>query len=65
MATSGLNTSTPKPANQGGHASANVAPTRTAGTPGASAPSPSTVLYSKQPSGTPGVGTTAGKPRGK
>ena len=62
MATSGLGSSLPKPANQGGHAAANVAPTKTAGTPGSSAPTKSTILYSNQPSGIGGAKPTSGAP---
>ena len=58
----GYTTGVPKPANQGGHAAAPTAPTKTAGTPGASAPSASTILYSNQPSGIGGAKPTSGSP---
>ena len=52
MAKSGLTTSVPKPANQGGHASASVAPTKTAGTPGNPGNiTTEKILYSSQPGG--------------
>jgi hypothetical protein len=59
-----LTTKVPKPANQGGHSSsdATTQKTKIQSKAGASKAGPSTVLYTKQPSGTRGTGTTAGKP---
>ena len=59
-----LTTSVPKPANQGGHrASAEtVQKTKIQAKATQAKPGPTTVLYTKQPSGTKGTGTTAGKP---
>ena len=44
-------TNVPKPSGQGGHASAPTQGTSTQAKKGAADPSPSTVLYSKQPGG--------------
>ena len=59
-----LTTSVPKPANQGGHrASAEtVQKVKIQPKAGPSKAGPTTVLYAKQPAGTKGTGTTAGKP---
>ena len=61
---SSLTTKVPAPKNQGGHGSsqATTQKTGTQSKAGASKSKPSTSLYSKQPSGTKGTGTTAGKP---
>jgi len=60
-----LTTDVPRPKNQGGHGSSQAVTQKTKIQPKASASKSgaSTVLYSKQPSGTKGSGTTAGKPR--
>lgn len=59
-----LTTSVPKPKMQGGHGSseATTQKTKIQSKAGLSKPGKSTSLYSKQPSGTKGTGTTAGKP---
>jgi len=59
-----LTSSVPKPANQGGHrASAEtVQKVKIQPKVGQAKPGPSTILYTKQPSGTKGTGTAAGKP---
>jgi len=64
---SSLTTKVPSPKNQGGHGSSEAVTQKTKIQPKASASKSgaSNVLYSKQPSGTKGTGTTAGKPRGK
>jgi hypothetical protein len=64
---SSLTTKVPSPKNQGGHGSSDAVTQKTKIQPkkGPESTGKSTILYSKQPSGTPGVGTTAGKPRGK
>jgi hypothetical protein len=59
---SSLTTNVPKPPLQGGHGKAPVQGTRVQAKSGAKDPGPSTSLYTKQPSGTRGSGTTAGKP---
>ena len=61
---SSLTTKVPSPANQGGHGSSDATTQKTGiqSKAGASKSKPSTSLYSKQPSGTKGTGTTAGKP---
>lgn len=63
---SSLTTKVPSPKNQGGHGSSEAVTQKTKIQPkaGLTKPGASTILYSKQPSGTKGVGTT-GKPRGK
>jgi hypothetical protein len=60
-----LTTSVPKPKNQGGHGSSQAVTQKTKiqSKAGSTKPGASSVLYTKQPSGTKGVGTTAGKPR--
>ena len=62
---SSLTTDVPKPKMQGGHGSseATTQKTRIQSKAGAAKPGASSILYTKQPSGTKGVGTTAGKPR--
>jgi hypothetical protein len=59
-----LTSSVPKPANQGGHrASAEtVQKTKIQPKRGPEGTGMSSILYTKQPAGTKGVGTTAGKP---
>ena len=64
---SSLTTKVPSPKNQGSMGSSasttqnvKIQPKSAAKNPGASK-----ILYTVQPSGTKGVGTTAGKPRGK
>jgi len=61
---SSLTTKVPSPKNQGGHGSSQAVTQKTGiqSKAGASKSKPSTSLYSKQPSGTRGTGTTAGKP---
>lgn len=61
---SGMTTKVPKPAMQGGHGSSEAVTQKTKiqAKAGSSKPSKSTSLYSKQPAGTRGSGTTAGKP---
>ena len=60
-----LTTDVPRPKNQGGHGSSQAVTQKTKIQPkaGASKAGASSVLYTKQPSGTKGSGTTAGKPR--
>jgi hypothetical protein len=62
---SSLTPKVPSPANQGGLGSSEAVTQKTKMQPkrGPEGTGMSTVLYSVQPSGTPGVGTTAGKPR--
>ena len=64
---SSLTTKVPSPKNQGGNGSSDAVTQKIKMQSKASATKPgaSMSLYSKQPSGTKGVGTTAGKPRGK
>jgi len=64
---SSLTTKVPSPKNQGsmGSSVAVTQGTKIQPKAGASKAGASTILYSKQPSGTKGVGTTASKPRGK
>jgi len=61
---SSLTTKIPSPANQGGHGSSDATTQKTGiqSKAGASKPKPSSILFTKQPSGTRGSGTTAGKP---
>jgi hypothetical protein len=61
---SALTTKVPSPANQGGHGSSEAVTQKTKIQPkaGAAKPGASTILYTKQPSGTKGTGTNAGKP---
>ena len=60
-----LTTDVPRPKNQGGHGSSQAVTQKTKiqSKSGSSKPGASSVLYTKQPSGTKGSGTTAGKPR--
>jgi hypothetical protein len=62
---SSLTTKVPSPKNQGGHGSSEAVTQKTAIQKklGPAKTGASTVLYSKQPSGTRGSGTTAGKPK--
>ena len=62
---SSLTTDVPKPKMQGGHGSSDATTQKTKIQPKASLAKPgaSSILFTKQPSGTKGVGTTAGKPR--
>jgi hypothetical protein len=64
MATSGYQTSVPKPANQGGHAPAGpiTRPTLMSKTTGPNGPMDSTILYSSQPNGIGGAKPTSGSP---
>ena len=64
---SSLTTKVPSPKNQGGHGSSEAVTQKTKiqSKKGSENPGSSTILYSVQPSGTKGTGTTAGKPRGK
>jgi len=64
---SSLTTKVPSPKNQGGMGSSQAVTQKTKMQPkrGPEGTGMSNVLYSKQPSGTKGVGTTASKPRGK
>jgi hypothetical protein len=64
---SSLTTKVPSPKNQGsmGNSASVTQKTKIQPKASASKSGASNVLYSKQPSGTKGVGTTAGKPRGK
>jgi len=64
---SSLTTKVPSPKNQGGHGSSEAVTQKTKIQPkkGPEGTGKSTILYTVQPSGTKGVGTTAGKPRGK
>lgn len=59
-----LTSSVPKPAMQGGHRASVETTQKVKIQPKASATKagPSTILYTTQPSGTKGTGTTAGKP---
>jgi hypothetical protein len=61
---SSLTTKVPSPKNQGGHGSsdATTQKTKIQSKSGSTKPGASTILFTKQPSGTKGVGTTAGKP---
>jgi len=61
---SSLTTKVPSPKNQGGHGSSDATTQKTAiqKKSGPAATGKSNVLYTKQPSGTKGTGTTAGKP---
>ena len=59
---SSLTTKVPAPKNQGGHGSAPVQPAKVQAKSGPAKTGSSTVVYSKQPSGTKGTGTNAGKP---
>mgnify|MGYP003351364695 CR=1 FL=1 len=62
---SSLTTDVPKPKMQGGHGSsdATTQKTKIQSKSGPVGTGKSNILYTKQPSGTKGVGTTAGKPR--
>lgn len=62
---SSLTTNVPSPKNQGGHGSSEAVTQKTKIQSKASAikPGASTIKYTAQPSGTKGVGTTAGTPR--
>jgi hypothetical protein len=64
---SSLTTKVPSPANQGGMGSSEAVTQKVKMQPklGAVDPGASEILYTVQPSGTRGTGTTAGKPRGK
>jgi hypothetical protein len=64
---SSLTTKVPSPKNQGGHGSSEAVTQKVKiqAKKGPEATGKSTVLYTVQPSGTKGTGTTAGKPRGK
>jgi len=63
MATkSSMTSSVPKPKMQGGHGKAPVQPAKIQAKSGPAGTGKSTIKYSVQPSGTKGVGTTAGKP---
>jgi hypothetical protein len=59
-----LTTKVPSPKLQGGHSSSDAVTQKTKiqSKSGATKPGASNILYSKQPSGTKGVGSTAGKP---
>ena len=59
-----LTTKVPKPANQGGHSSSEATTQKTKIQPkaGSSKPGASSILFTKQPAGTRGTGTNAGKP---
>jgi hypothetical protein len=61
---SSLTTSVPKPKMQGGHGSseATTQKTKIQSKSGSSKPGKSSILFTKQPSGTKGSGNTAGKP---
>ena len=61
---SSLTTKVPSPKNQGGMGSSDATTQKTGiqAKAGAAKAKPSTVLYTVQPSGTKGTGTTAGKP---
>jgi hypothetical protein len=61
---SSLTTKVPAPKNQGGHGSSDATTQKTKIQSKASATKPgsSTILFTKQPSGTKGTGTNAGKP---
>jgi len=62
---SSLTTKVPSPKNQGsmGSSASVTQGTKIQAKKGPEATGKSTILFSKQPSGTKGVGTTAGKPR--
>ena len=64
---SSLTTKVPSPKNQGSNGSSDAVTQKTKiqSKKGPESTGKSTILYSVQPSGTKGVGTTAGKPRGK
>jgi len=64
---SSLTTKVPSPKNQGGHGSSEAVTQKTKiqAKKGPESTGKSTILYTVQPSGTKGTGTTAGKPRGK
>jgi hypothetical protein len=64
---SSLTTKVPSPKNQGGHGSSEAVTQKVKiqTKKGPESTGSSTILYSVQPSGTKGTGTTAGKPRGK
>lgn len=64
---SSLTTKVPSPKNQGSMGSSEAVTQKTKIQPkkGPEGTGTSNILYSKQPSGTKGTGTTAGKPRGK
>jgi len=61
---SSLTTKVPSPANQGGHGSsdATTQKTKIQTKRGSENPGSSSILFTKQPSGTRGTGNTAGKP---
>jgi len=61
---SSLTTKVPAPKNQGGHGSsdATTQKTKIQSKSGPAKTGSSNVVYTKQPSGTKGTGTTAGKP---
>jgi hypothetical protein len=61
---SSLTTKVPSPKNQGGHGSSQATTQKTAiqKKSGANKPGASTIVFTKQPSGTKGTGNTAGKP---
>lgn len=61
---SSLTTKVPSPKNQGGHGSSDAVTQKTKiqSKAGSTNPGASSVLYTKQPSGTKGTGNTAGKP---
>lgn len=63
MKKSSMTTNKPKVAMQGGMGKAPVQPAKIQPKIGAAKPGASSIVYSKQPSGTRGSGTTAGKPR--
>ena len=55
MKASKMSTSAPKPANQGGHGTANVQPAKIQSKAGSTKPGASTIKYSAMPSGTKGT----------
>jgi hypothetical protein len=59
-----LTTKVPSPKNQGGHGSSAAVTQKTAiqKKSGPAKPGAANIVFSKQPSGTRGTGTTAGKP---
>jgi hypothetical protein len=58
MAKSSMNSSVPKPANQGGHGKAPVQGAKIqAKTGGLKKPGATTIMFSKQPAGTRGLGS--------
>ena len=61
---SSLTTKVPSPKNQGGHGSSDATTQKTKIQPksGPAKTGASNIVYTKQPSGTKGTGTTAGKP---